>query len=354
MKTEYIKLDNNNPDREMIKKAGEIIKKGGLVAFPTETVYGLGGDAMLSESSKRIYRAKGRPSDNPLIVHICEIGDLYEAAKDIPEEALLLAERFWPGPLTMIFTKRDRVPFETTGGLSTVAVRMPDNRIALDFIRAAGGFVAAPSANRSGRPSPTNVKRVLEDLDGEIEMIIDGGDSVIGLESTIIDMTPYSRGEKGMLLRPGFVTDKDLKELLSDIDYDPAVFGKINNDAKPRAPGMKYRHYAPKGELTIVKGEDEGVISFIRRGVREALSSGKRAAVIASSENIRAFEEGLVIDIGSRKDDGEIARRLYEGLRACDDKDIDVIYSEELTYGNLSGAIMNRLIKAAGGRIKEV
>lgn len=222
METKIVEIKKDNLNKEVLNEAGRILRSGGLVAFPTETVYGLGGDALNPESARKIYEAKGRPSDNPLIVHICETQALEALAEDIPEPARLLAERFWPGPLTMILKKTRRVPEETTGGLDTVAVRMPSDPIALELIRQAGGFVAAPSANRSGRPSPTCAKYVIEDMNGRIEMILAGEDSTIGLESTIIDLT----SSVPMILRPGFITGEMLENLLGRVETDPNVLGK--------------------------------------------------------------------------------------------------------------------------------
>ena len=258
MNTEFIELNIDDISKEAITRAGDIIKNGGLVAFPTETVYGLGGDGLNRESSMKIYEAKGRPSDNPLIIHIADTKDLFTITTNVSDKALALAEKFWPGPLTMILKKADIVPYETTGGLDTVAVRMPDNKIALEFIKAAGGFVAAPSANLSGRPSPTKASHVKSDLDGRIDMILDGGSSIIGLESTIVDMTE----ETPIILRPGYISMNTLSRVVGDVIYDAAIL-EIGSNEPPRAPGMKYRHYAPKGELSIVKGEREKVIKYI-------------------------------------------------------------------------------------------
>ncbi len=338
------------PDEGIIREAGEIIKDGGLVAFPTETVYGLGGDALSKDSSEKIYEAKGRPSDNPLIVHICEISALDDIVREIPEDAARLSERFWPGPLTMIFKKKGIVPDETTGGLDTVAVRMPDNRIALELIRASGGYIAAPSANRSGRPSPTCAQRVKEDLDGYIDMILDGGGSDIGLESTIVDMT----SGVPMILRPGYISCDMVKEALGRAEYDPAVFRKPSENLRPKAPGMKYRHYAPKGRLMVVKGTEDAVIGHINSACEAFRKEGKRTAVIACAETVMKYRADKVITAGVREDEGSIARGLYESLRECDDSDIDVIFSEEFSTPRLGDAIMNRLLKAAGYEVVEV
>ena len=228
-------------DREGMDQAGEIIKKGGLVAFPTETVYGLGANALDADASAKIYAAKGRPSDNPLIVHIADFSALDFIVKEIPESARKLAEAFWPGPLTMIFRKKETVPYGTTGGLETVAVRMPDHPVALALIRAGGGYIAAPSANTSGRPSPTKASHVADDMNGKIDVIIDGGDVGIGLESTIVDLTV----PQPMILRPGYITKEMLEDVLTCVEEDCTMMRDDSGQA-PKAPGMKYRHYAPK------------------------------------------------------------------------------------------------------------
>ena len=338
MDTKIIKIDE-----ALISQAGKIIKNGGLVAFPTETVYGLGGDALNRESSKKIYAAKGRPSDNPLIVHIADIRDMDAIVLKVTENALKLAERFWPGPLTMILKKSDLVPLETTGGLDSVAIRMPVHKTAAAFIKAAGGYVAAPSANISGKPSPTSAKYVIQDMDGRIDMIIDGGDSGIGLESTIVDLT----GDIPVLLRPGYITVEQLREVLGNVDVDKTI---LDGDCKerPKAPGMKYRHYAPKGELTIVEGQALAVVEKINELTHEAERKNKKVCVIATDENADSYEAGVIKSIGSRNDEDIIAHRLYTILRECDDENVDVIYSESFDSAGIGQAIMNRLLKAAG------
>lgn len=352
MDTEIISIDCNNIDEKRLAAAGNIVKRGGLVAFPTETVYGLGGDALNAEASTKIYAAKGRPSDNPLIVHIAELKDLYTIASSVDDRALILADKFWPGPLTMIFPKKPIVPDTTTGYLDTVAVRMPSHPVAREFIKAAGGFIAAPSANASGRPSPTTCSHVIEDMSGKIEMIIDGGPCEIGLESTIVDFT----SDTPMLLRPGYVSHKMLEELIGPVQKDPAVFGNtLDASVKPKAPGMKYRHYAPKGELAIVKGRDDAVFNYIMNEISGARADHKRVGVIVSSNNADRYTAcDFVGVIGDRNNETEIASNLYEILRKCDEEHIDVIYSEEFDTPNLGQAIMNRLIKAAGHTIIEV
>lgn len=350
--TEIFEITDENRDSQAavsaIGRAGEIIKNGGLVAFPTETVYGLGGDALRADSARKIYAAKGRPSDNPLIVHICRWEDLGVVAAKIPEAAKKLGKAFWPGPLTMIFEKTEIVPKETTGGLSTVAVRMPNDRTALALIRAAGGFVAAPSANLSGRPSPTLAKHVKEDLGGRIGMILDGGPSCIGLESTIVDLT----GDVPTVLRPGFITKEMLAEVLGAVEIDRAILPE--GGGAPKAPGMKYRHYAPRAQMTIVSGGKEAVTARIEERLKEADKKGLRSGVIAACATAARYRATSVKSVGDRGKEEEAARALYRILREFDEEGVDVIYSEAFAEGGIGGAVMNRLLKAAGHRMEEV
>ena len=346
METKWIEIDENRIDKEAVRQAGCIIRDGGLVAFPTETVYGLGGDALNKESSKKIYAAKGRPSDNPLIVHICKWEDLEKIVKKIPDSARALADAFWPGPLTMIFEKSDLVPMETTGGLSTVAVRYPSHKTALAFIEAAGGYVAAPSANLSGRPSPTEGKYVYEDMNGRIEMILDGGLVGIGLESTIVDLTE----EIPVILRPGYITEGMLLKVLGEVKSDPTILNVAANVA-PKAPGMKYKHYAPKGELTIVSGEMDKVVDTINDLVKEAMEKGLKTGVIGTDETISKYHADSKKSVGKRLDEASIARRLYQILREFDDEDVQILYSEAFDETGVGQAIMNRLLKAAGHKV---
>ncbi len=350
MNTIYRTVDKDRIDMSVIEEAASVIKAGGLVAFPTETVYGLGGDALLPESSKKIYEAKGRPSDNPLIVHIAEFDDIEKIVESVPEAAKILADKYWPGPLTMIFKKKPIVPDETTGGLDTVAVRFPSHPVARWLIRSSGGYIAAPSANISGRPSPTSGEHVRQDMDGRIDMIIDSGNCDIGLESTIIDMT----GDVPMMLRPGYVNEQMLESVIGEIEKDPAVFGKADANAVPKAPGMKYRHYAPKGQLTIVSGDNDSVVGFIREKTEKKDKDIRVAVLCCSADSARFPDADLVGDIGSRDDELQIANRLYALLRRCDEENIDQIYSEEFDTPGLGLAIMNRLIKAAGHSIINV
>lgn len=349
METKWIKMLEEEPDLEAIKEAGCIIKNGGLVAFPTETVYGLGGDGLNKEASRKIYAAKGRPSDNPLIIHIADLADLEKLVKEIPSKAKKLADAFWPGPLTMIFDKSQQVPYETTGGLSTVAVRYPNHPIALAFIKESGGFVAAPSANTSGRPSPTLGTHVYEDLKGRIELLLDSGEVGIGIESTIVDMTV----EPPMILRPGFITEEMLKEVLGHVDVDKTTKAQLEGVA-PKAPGMKYRHYAPKGELTIISGKSERVKETINRLLIEAKEKGLRTGVIGTEENIEAYEAHVKMNAGKKQDELTVARRLYSMLREFDEEKVDVIYSEAFSETGMGQAVMNRLLKAAGHKVIQV
>ncbi len=346
METKIIQMSEEQIDKQKLEEAGAIIKAGGLVAFPTETVYGLGGDALNPASSKKIYAAKGRPSDNPLIVHIADMEALPPIVAEIPEQAKRLAEVFWPGPLTMIFRKSDLVPRETTGGLDTVAVRMPVHKVAREFIRAAGGYVAAPSANLSGRPSPTVAKYVAEDMDGRIEMIIDGGDVEIGLESTIVDMTV----EEPMILRPGYITKEMLEEVLETVEEDCTLM-RADSGQAPKAPGMKYRHYAPKGDLTIVAGEALKVIDYINEQTTQAAAGGKKVGVIGTDATIGQYHAQVCKSAGNREQDSTIAKELYRILREFDDEKVEVIYSESFSTQGLGQAIMNRLLKAAGHKV---
>lgn len=337
---------NSKESIRIIKMAGEILKAGGLVAFPTETVYGLGADGLNEEAAAKIYAAKGRPSDNPLIIHIANMASLKRIAKRIPETAVKIAEKCWPGPLTMIFEKTDAVPYGTTGGLETVAVRMPCDETAAALIREGGGFIAAPSANTSGRPSPTKARHVKEDLDGRIDMIVDGGPVDIGVESTILDMTVMPP----MILRPGAVTREMLEELIGTVCVDQAI---ISSDSKerPKAPGMKYRHYAPRAELSIVEGQAGGVISRINHMTAQKIQEGYKVGIIGTDETVEQYKDGVIKSIGTRTDEAEIASRLYGILREFDDERVDYIFSEAFPTGGIGSAIMNRLLKAAGHHV---
>lgn len=361
MKTTIQTISKTNPTKEELQTAAGILQNGGLVAFPTETVYGLGGNGLRADAAKKIYEAKGRPSDNPLIIHIADIESLSRLTDSIPEKARILAEKFWPGPLTMIFPKSSQVPYGTTGGLDTVAVRMPSHPAALALIRESGVLIAAPSANTSGRPSPTKASHVKEDLDGKIDLILDGGTVGIGIESTIVDMTQ----EPPMILRPGYITKEMLEETIGTVTIDKAILSKADSSLKPKAPGMKYKHYAPKGDLTIYDGAGDIVVSYIAARAKKELAAGRTVGIIATEESLELYkkafsaagctlpEEGPLSlkVIGSRKDEASIAHSLYSLLRDFDSAGTQIILSEGFSSDQLGQAIMNRLLKAAGYQI---
>ncbi len=348
MKTAIIKINRNQFAEEELEFAAQCLREGKLVAFPTETVYGLGGNAFDATASARIYEAKGRPSDNPLIVHIAEVEALTELAAEVPEAAYRLAETFWPGPLTMILKKSDKVPKTTTGGLDTVAVRMPADPVAAALIRRSGIYVAAPSANASGRPSTTKAEHVIEDLDGKIDVIIDGGASAIGLESTIVDLT----GEVPLILRPGYINAEQLAEVLGEVQFDEAVLKRsATENIVAKAPGMKYRHYAPKAPLYIVEGKSEDVIRYINAEAVKNAAEGRITGILATEETKKCYTGGIVFCVGERANAESIAAGLFDTLRSFDETGVSVIYSESFADNPLGTAIMNRLLKAAGYHI---
>ena len=348
MQTIIRKVDENCIDEMIMKEAGALLKQGALVAFPTETVYGLGANALDSEAAAKIYAAKGRPSDNPLIVHIADMDALPLITAEIPEAAKKLAAKFWPGPLTMVMKKSEVVPYGTTGGLDTVAVRMPAHPIALEMIRHGGGYIAAPSANTSGRPSPTLASHVADDMDGIVPLILDGGAVGIGIESTIVDLTD----EIPTILRPGFITKEMLQEVVGEVQIDKGL--DADSKTPPKAPGMKYRHYAPKAELMIVEGSSEAVVAKINALVKENEEKGICTGIIGTEETVSRYPAGIVQCMGTRSDELSISSHLYGILREFDESDAKVIYSESFEEGAMGSAIMNRLLKAAGHKIIHV
>ena len=353
METRLVRITSEQIEKELLKDAAQLIREGELVAFPTETVYGLGADALRPEASKKIYAAKGRPSDNPLIVHICKFEELESIAKEVPKQAKLLSDAFWPGPLTMVVFKNEKVPYETTSGMETVAVRMPNHPVALGLIEESGCLIAAPSANTSGKPSPTEASHVALDMDGRIPMILDGGAVGIGIESTIIDLTE----DVPMILRPGYITKEMLEEVLGEeVMIDPGILAADTTDPskagqKPKAPGMRYKHYAPKADLVLVEGDTDKVVAEINRLVGEARSAGKRVGVIATDETMERYTADVVFSIGARDDEDAIAQHLYKILRDFDEQEVDAIYSESFATPRIGQAIMNRLLKAAGYQV---
>ena len=388
METKRIVIeDRNHIKDEELKEAAGLLRSGGLVAFPTETVYGLGGNALDEDAARKIYAAKGRPSDNPLIAHVSCVEEVEPLVKEIPEAGRKLMEAFWPGPLTMIFPKSEKVPYGTTGGLDTVAIRMPDDPVANRLIALAGVPVAAPSANTSGRPSPTTADHVWQDMNGRIDMIIDGGPVGIGVESTIVDVSSAVPA----VLRPGAITMEMLEEVLGEVSVDPAILGPLSADVRPKAPGMKYKHYAPKADLTLVEpgtgadresraeqvtgaeqkngadrntgaypetGLDEtqlqAMIRKVRELSREKIEAGYKVGVICTDESRDCYTDGEVRSIGARKSQPSVAHNLYALLREFDDLGVDYIFSESFPKDHLGQAIMNRLSKAAGYKIVKV
>lgn len=356
MQTEIIKIDMSVPDWDkQLDKAAEVLKSGGLVAFPTETVYGLGANALDEAAVKSIYKAKGRPSDNPLIVHISDTNALEDLVSSIPAVAPRLMTAFWPGPLTLVFPKSDKIPAIITAGLDTVAVRMPSNPIALALIRKAGIPVAAPSANSSGRPSPTQAKHVIEDLSGKVDIIIDGGNSTVGLESTVLDITPA----QPVILRPGGVTQEQLRLLLGSVGMDPAIITGEPSSTTPRSPGMKYRHYAPKAALLLVQGGSDSVVAEICRRAALYIDEGTSVGILATDETKSQYDPSMhiscrMVSLGSRLKPEILASNLFRCLREFDEKAVDVILAEIPESDGIGLAVVNRLTKAAGGNIIKV
>lgn len=346
-----VRTVNGEGPEEYYKEASKILKKDGLVAFPTETVYGLGGNALDENAAKKIYAAKGRPSDNPLIVHIANMQALEDLTSSVPKKAYQLAEAFWPGPLTLVLPKSEQVPLGTTGGLETVAIRMPNHPVALHLIAASGLYLAAPSANTSGRPSPTLAEHVLEDLKGRIEMILDGGMVEVGIESTIVDVTE----EIPTILRPGCITKEMLEKVVGQVKVDPAIVSKQGAPkGRPKAPGMKYKHYAPKADMIIFSGEQDKVISEISRRAKEAVTLGKKVGILATEETKDLYKVGSVVSIGSREEEGSVAKGLYKILRDFDHMQVDCIFAESFEDDTMGTAIMNRMCKAAGYAMEQV
>ncbi|MGL6104696.1 L-threonylcarbamoyladenylate synthase [Romboutsia sp.] len=343
MKTIISKIDINNMDKEELKKQAKLLNEGKTVIFPTETVYGLGANALDEDAVKKIYEAKGRPSDNPLIVHIYEKNEIYDLAKDISEKAETVMNKFWPGPITIILNKKEIIPYKTSGGLNTVAIRIPSHPIARKIIKYAGVPIAAPSANISGRPSPTKADHVYEEMNGRVNGIVLGGDSNFGLESTVLDMT----SEVPMILRPGSITKEDLEEVIGEVTIDPSLEKKEDNK-KARAPGMKYTHYSPDADVYIVSGAIENVANKINELVSVNLEKGLKTGVMCLEKNKHKYK-GEVVSLGNNLD--EVGRNLFDILREMDKKNVDIVYSEEFPSQGIGRAIMNRLLKSAGYKI---
>ncbi|MFT5874540.1 MAG: L-threonylcarbamoyladenylate synthase [Clostridium sp.] len=342
MNTKIAIIDENNIDQSIINEAGRVITEGGLVVFPTETVYGLGANALDEIAVEKIFKAKGRPQDNPLIVHVANF-NVEPLVKGIPYIAKKIMDKYWPGPITLIFNKSDLIPSTTSAGLDTVGIRMPSSIIARMLIEASGTPIAAPSANISGRPSPTDVEGCIEDLSGKIDYIIGGNKSEVGLESTIVDCTCTPL----CILRPGAITIEMLREIDDKIYIDKNIMASPKNDFKPKAPGMKYRHYAPKAPVKIICGDLEKTVAKINEIVQNSMGK-KKIGIMATDETKDKYPGGNVISLGSRKYLDTVGRNLFEVLRGFDAIEVDLILSEAFEEKGIGVAIMNRLKKSAG------
>ncbi len=345
------KVDSSNPSLNIValKKAANILKNDGLVAFPTETVYGLGANALREEAVKKIYIAKGRPSDNPLIVHIADKNHIYPLVDSVPKTALILMDKFWPGALTIILKKSSIIPKTTSGGLDTVAIRMPSNKIALALIKECGFPIAAPSANTSTKPSPTLASHVLKDLNGKIDMIIDGGSCDFGIESTVVEVN----NNNVTILRPGSITKEMLESVVENVAIDKALLNN-NSNILAKSPGMKYKHYAPLGDVFIVDGDINNIVKYIINCLSNDKINNINSVVIASDETINNYSSFNALNIGSRENLDLIAKNLFNILRECDKLNIDKIYIESFLEQGVGLAVMNRLKKAAGYKIIKV
>ena len=339
METKKILIeDREHIEDALLMEAAQILREGGLVAFPTETVYGLGGNALDEKASEKIYAAKGRPSDNPLIAHVSCIEEVEPLVSRIPEAGRRLMEAYWPGPLTLIFPKSKQVPYATTGGLETVAIRMPSDPVAQRLIALAGVPVAAPSANTSGRPSPTTAQHVWDDLAGRIDMIIDGGPVGIGLESTIVDVS----GPVPTVLRPGAVTMEMLEDTLGKVAIDPAILGPMAEGERPKAPGMKYKHYAPKCRTCLFDSAEEAAARFAAFE-----KEGQRAYALCESKYAGMFPKGRVLDLGDKPE--EMAARLYALLREGEQVADVIVAIRPAEHDGIMAGVLNRLNKACAG-----
>ncbi|ADU32318.1 L-threonylcarbamoyladenylate synthase [Evansella cellulosilytica] len=341
--TNILSVDNsveNLKEHPLIQCAATQLASNEVVAFPTETVYGLGGNALSDQAIERIFKAKGRPSDNPLIVHISNKKQLQHYVKHIPNSARKLIDAFWPGPLTIVLEHNKKLSTRVTAQLSTVAVRMPDHPVALALIEAANVPLAAPSANTSGKPSPTTADHVRKDLAGKISTIIDGGTTGVGVESTVVDCT----SETVMLLRPGGISKEALEEIVGVVEVDPAL---VAADHTPKSPGMKYTHYAPDAPLQLIDGSTD----FFRKIVEDAINNGKKVGVLVTEENKGLTRANQEVILGKRSDLSTVAQTLYSSLRSFDKNVVDIIFTEVFPETGLGSAIMNRLKKAAGGTI---
>ncbi|WP_223594905.1 L-threonylcarbamoyladenylate synthase [Neobacillus bataviensis] len=344
MNTKVWIVDKNVDNLEsnpQIVDAANFLRENGVVALPTETVYGLGGNAESDEAVAKIFAAKGRPGDNPLIIHIADKEQLSRFVSEVPRTAEVLMDAFWPGPLTIVFNKKEGVLSEkATAGLSTVAVRMPDHPVALALLKSCGLPIAAPSANSSGKPSPTSADHVLDDLNGKIAGVVDGGPTGVGVESTVVDCTEAVP----VILRPGGVTKEQLEAVIGEVRVDPAL---TDEASKPKSPGMKYKHYAPNAPLYLVSGTRD----FLQRLVEEKEKEGLSAGVLTTEEYVDLFKADVVLACGQRAELETVAAALYDTLRRFNQLKVDIIFSEMFPNEGVGHAIMNRLLKAAGNKI---
>jgi len=341
MTTQLVKIRSLMENFDDFVRAGNLLKNGEVVAIPTETVYGLAANAFDAAAVEKIFKAKGRPSDNPLIVHISDFDDLAKITSEIPDTAIALAEKFWPGPLTMILKKNDKIPSEVTAGLSTVAVRFPSHKYARAIIEAAGAPLAAPSANRSGKPSPTTAQHVMRDLSGRIPMILDGGECEVGVESTVIDLT----GDIPTLLRPGGVTLRELRDVLGKVELNPKILEEVDDGEAVASPGMKYKHYAPSAPVVIVDGDPDSFKEYVKSNI-----TGRKVAILCFEEEKKLFEgiDVKVVTYGKLSEPQELAHGLFSALRILDDAEPDIIYAREPAIGDgVELAVVNRLSRAA-------
>lgn len=347
-KTLLIKIDSNEPDLSKIKVAANIIKKGGLVAFPTETVYGLGADVLNVKAILSLFKAKNRPLDNPPIIHVENLDQVKNLTKEIPIKAKLLIEKFWPGPLTIVFQRSENIPIESTAGLNTIAVRMPQHKIALALIKKSKCSIAAPSANISGKPSPTLAKHVFDDLNGKIDIILDGGPTCIGVESTVVNVTV----DPPEVLRPGGISIEDLKKTIGDIKIHPVVLtDKQLAIEKIRSPGMKHKHYAPKAKVILVEGAISSIVKKVAEIAEQYMLKELKVGILATQETVEYYNADIVKSLGSRFNLKAIAHNLFSLLREFDDENIEIIVAEGVPSEGVGVAVMNRLRKAAAYNI---
>lgn len=342
--TLWIKVNPQKPQIDAIRIAANVIRKGGLVAFPTETVYGLGANALDSNAVASIFKAKERPADNPVIVHIASKKDLYRLTKSVPPKAEKLAAKFWPGPLTLVLKRSNTVPDVTVAGLDAVGIRMPNNKIALALVRMSGVPIAAPSANRAGRPSPTTAQHVIDDLAGRIDVVLDGGSTRVGVESTVIDMT----SRIPQILRPGGTSFEELIAALGETKLHPATLSeKSAFSLRARAPGMKHRHYAPNAEMILVEGDPDKVVRRVKELAAISMAEGKKVGILATDESVSNYDGDVLRSLGSRNNLAEVARNLFRLLREFDEENVDMIIAEGVPARGLGLAVMNRLRRAA-------